>query len=204
MVAWVLALKDEPSSSSQSGANGTFVAPSQPVDGAVVNEGVLILTATYTDDGKQGSMPRLRGESSVVLHSRRKKAALYDENHGMAYIEHAYGEKAIVGYLKDGTHIVWRDLNLSGISRLTVRAGSFDTKGGTLEIRRGSPTGPLLARVDVPPIGAGDGNEFLSLPATLINANDLTDVCVIARCADKSTVLGLNWIEFHPSASASR
>jgi cytochrome c len=204
MAAWVLSLKDDPSSAPQSGASGSYVAPKQPADGAVVNEGVLILTAAYTDDGKNGTMPRLRGEGSVVLHSRRKKAALYDENHGMAYIEHAYGEKAIVGHFKDGTHILWRDLNLSGISRLTVRAGSFDTKSGTLELRRGSPSGPLLARVDVPPIGAGDNNEFLPLPATLMNATGLTDVCVVARCADKSTVLGLNWIEFHPPTPASR
>ena len=204
MAAWVLSLKDDPSSPPLSGASGSYVAPKQPADGAVVNEGVLILAAAYTDDGKNGTMPRLRGEGSVVLHSRRKKAALYDENHGMAYIEHAYGEKAIVGHFKDGTHILWRDLNLSGISRLTVRAGSFDTKSGTLELRRGSPSGPLLARVDVPPIGAGDNNEFLSLPATLMNATGLTDVCVVARCADKSTVLGLNWIEFHPPTPASR
>ncbi len=149
-------------------------------------------------------MPRLRGEGSVVLHSRRKKAALHDENHGMAYVEHAYGEKAIVGYFKDGTHILWRDLNLTGVSRLTVRAGSFATTGGALELRRGSPSGALLARVDVPPIGAGDGNEFVSLPATLTNATGLTDVCVVARCADRNTVLGLNWIEFHPSVPGSR
>ena len=51
----------------------------------------LILTAAYTDDGKQATMPRLRGEGTVVLHSRRKKAALYDENYGMADVEHAYG-----------------------------------------------------------------------------------------------------------------
>jgi hypothetical protein len=40
--------------------------------------------------------------------------------------------------------------------------------------------------------------EFLSIPATLTNANGLTDVCVVARCADKGTELGLNWIEFQP------
>ncbi len=203
MAAWVLALKDDPSSPPQSGTSGTFIAPKQPAD-RLVNEGVLILTAAYTDDGKQGTMPRLRGEGSVVLHSRRKKAALHDENHGMAYVEHAYGEKAIVGYFKDGTHILWRDLNLTGVSRLTVRAGSFATTGGALELRRGSPSGALLARVDVPPIGAGDGNEFVSLPATLTNATGLTDVCVVARCADRNTVLGLNWIEFHPSVPGSR
>jgi cytochrome c len=198
MVAWVLSLKDDPASPPQSGASGTFTAPKKPEKGTRVDEGVLILTAAYTDDGKQATLPRLRGEGTVVLHSRRKKAALYDKNHGMAYVEHAYGEKAIVGHFKDGTHILWRDLNLTGISRLTVRAGCFDTKGGTLELRSGSPTGTVLASVEVKPSGQADSGEFLSIPATLTNANGLTDVCVVARCADKNTELGLNWIEFQP------
>jgi cytochrome c len=198
MVAWVLSLKDDPASPPQSGASGTFTAPKKPEKGTRVDEGVLILTAAYTDDGKQATLPRLRGEGTVVLHSRRKKAALYDENHGMAYVEHAYGEKAIVGHFKDGTHILWRDLNLTGISRITVRAGCFDTKGGTLELRSGSPTGPVLASVEVKPSGQADSGEFLSIPATLTNATGLTDICVIARCADKNTEIGLNWIEFQP------
>jgi cytochrome c len=198
MVAWVLSLKDDPSSPPQSGASGTFTAPKRPEAGTRVDEGVLILTAAYTDDGKGGTMSRLRGEGTAVLHSRRKKAALYDENHGMAYVEHAYGEKAIVGHFKDGVHMLWRDLNLTGISHITVRAGCFDTKGGTLELRSGSPTGPLLASVEVKPSGQADSGEFPSIPATLKNANGLTDVCVVARCADKSTELGLNWIEFKP------
>jgi hypothetical protein len=56
----------------------------------------------------------------------------------------------------------------------------------------------LLASVEVKPSGQADSGEFPSIPATLKNANGLTDVCVVARCADKSTELGLNWIEFKP------
>ena len=86
MVAWVLSLKDDPASLPQSGADGIFTAQTKPAAGTRVDEGVLILTAAYTDDGKEATMPRLRGEGSVVLHSRRKKAALFDENNGMAYV----------------------------------------------------------------------------------------------------------------------
>jgi hypothetical protein len=62
----------------------------------------------------------------------------------------------------------------------------------------GSPTGPVLASVEVKPSGQADSGEFRSIPATLTNATGLTDVCVIARCADKTTELVLNWIEFQP------
>ncbi len=193
MVGWVLALKDDPSAPPQSGAEGSYHAPSRP--NAVVNEGVLVLTASYTDDGKGGTMPRLRGEGSVVLHSRRKKAALYDFNRGMAYVEQVEGETGIIGHFKDGAHIVFRELNLSGIRGIMVRAGCFDAKGGRIELHRDSPGGALLASVEVKPTGQG---EFVELPATLIRAGGVTDVCVVSRCTDKNTVLGLNWIEFKP------
>ena len=90
-------------------------------------------------------MIRKRGENSVVLHSRRKKAALYDVNRGMAYVEQFEGEKALLGHFKDGAHIIFRDLNLDGIRHLIVRAGCLDTKGAKLELRKDSPSGVLLA-----------------------------------------------------------
>ena len=193
MIAWVLSLKDDPSGLPKSGASGSYPAPKKPA-GAFANEGVLILTASYTDDGKAGTLLRLRGEGSIVLHSRRKKAALFDSNRGMTYVEQLDGEKGLVGHFKDGAHIIFRELNLDGIRRVTVRAGCFDTTGGKLELRKDFPSGALLATVDVRPTGEGD---FLDLPAEIAGSG-LTDVCVVARCADKATVLGLNWIEFKP------
>ncbi len=195
MIAWVLSLKDDPSAPPKSGSEGSFQAPPKPAAGSRADEGVLVLTASYTDDGKEGTLPRLRGEASVVLHSRRKKAALYDTNRGMAYVEQVEGETGIIGHFKDGAYIVWRDLNLSGIRRLKVRAGCFDTRGGVFELRRNSPDGALLLSVPVNPTGEG---EFIEMPAALPDVADLVNLCVVARCGDKRTVLGLNWIEFLP------
>ena len=192
MIAWVLSLKDDPASLPKSGATGSYAAPKK--SGGFTDEGVLILTASYTDDGKAGTLPRLRGEGTIVLHSRRKKAALYDVNRGMTYVEQIEGEKGLVGHFHDGAHIIFRELNLDGIRHVIVRAGSFDTKGGQLELRKDFPTGALLAAVDVKPTGEG---EFLDLPAEIASSG-LTDVCVVARCTDRKTVLGLNWIEFKP------
>ncbi len=103
-------------------------------------------------------MIRKRGENSVVLHSRRKKAALYDVNRGMAYVEQVEGEKGLVGHCKDGAHIIFSDLNLDGIRHLFVRAGCLDTKGGKLELRKDSPAGALLA------IGLASFCSDLTLP----------------------------------------
>jgi cytochrome c len=195
MVDWVLSLKDDPANLPQSGNSGTFTAPKPPDKGSLLDGGVLVLTAAYTDDGKQATMPRLRGEGTVVLHSRRKKAALYDAHNGVACVEHVYGEKGMVAHLKNGSHLIWRDINLAGVRSIKLRAGCFDAKGGAIEMRSGSPTGPLLASVSVAPTG---DDAFVELPASLSDATGLTDLYVLARCADNTTVLGVNWIEFSP------
>ena len=146
-----------------------------------------MLTAGYTDAGAQG-MPPLRGESTIVLHSRRKKAALYDANYGMQYVEQVEGEISIIGHFQNGDAIVFRELNLADVSKVLVRAGGIDG-AGRFELRAGSVKGKLLAAVKVKESGNA---EFTELPAKL-KAKGLTDVWVIAKTKG---VLGLNWIEF--------
>jgi cytochrome c len=191
MVDWILSLSAVEALAVSKGAEGVFRAPANPGAGSRTGEGVLLLTASYTDDGKVGTLPRLRGEQTIVLHSRRKKAALCDANQGMAAVEQVEGEKGLIGRFSDGTSIVFRDLNLSGITRVTVRAGSFKAGEARLELRRKTPEGELIASIDLPETGEG---AFQEIPAE-IAAGGLTDLCVVARCG-KQGEAGLNWIEF--------
>ena len=186
MVDWILALNKNNASTPRRGMAGIYTAPVKRKNR--VDEGVLVLTAGYTDAGAAG-VPPLRGEATVVLHSRRKKAALYDINHGMQYVEQVEGEVGIIGHFKNGDYIIFRDLNLATIESVLVRAGGID-KGGRFELRQDSPKGTLLVSVKVESTGEG---EFLELPANLKNDKGLIDVCVIAKTKG---VLGLNWIEF--------
>lgn len=190
MVAWILSLGKE--DAPKAGLKGKWVAPEQPKGGARANEGVLILTAGYTDAGADGAPP-LRGESTIVLHSRKKKAALYDANHGMDYVEQVEGERGILGLFEKGDHITWKELNLKGIKSLLVRAGGLGEATGSFELRQGTPEGKLLARVKVPATGEG---EYKEIEVKLRGKPGLTDVCVVAKPKGKSGVLGLNWIEF--------
>ena len=185
MVDWILSLNKNNASTPRRGMAGIYTAPAKRKNR--VDEGVLVLTAGYTDAGAAGAPP-LRGEATIVLHSRRKKAALYDVNHGMQYVEQVEGEKGIIGHFENGDAIIFRELNLSGIKNVIVRAGGL-SKSGRFELRKGSPKGSLLASIKVKETGAG---EFQELPAQL-KAGGLTDVCVVAKTKG---VLGLNWIEF--------
>jgi cytochrome c len=195
MVDWILSLSAPQSLPVAKGSRGKFHAPAKPDKSDRAGEGVLILSAAYTDDGKGGTLPRLRGEQTIVLHSRKKKAALCDANHGMAAVEQVEGETGLIGRFEDGAHILFKDIRLDGIEKLTVRGGSFKRTPATLEIRKGGPTGDLLATVTLPQIGEG---PFENVQAEIQSAG-LVDICVIARCTKKGEV-GLNWIEFHSNS----
>jgi cytochrome c len=197
MVGWVLSLADPAGTLPLAGPAGSYPAPPRPSAGARVDEGVLILTAAYTDDGKGGTLPRLRGEQALVLHSRRKKAAFADASDGMARVEQVEGEKGIIGHFPDGAHAVWRELRLDGVRSVTLRAGGLGARGGRFELRRGAPDGPLLATVDVAATGEA---PFSEVPVPFPTGTGLADLCVVARGAAPDTVLGLNWIEFRDQA----
>ncbi len=204
MVSWILSLNLESINAPKLGAQGTWMPPARadsknwtvppkPGEGIRTEGGVFVLTAEYTDKGSDAAAP-LRGEAAIVLHSRKKKAALYDLSSGMEYVERVEGEMGIVGYFEDGDYIVWRDMNLDSAHAIRVRAGSLSKSNGWIELRDGSPDGALLARIDISPTGDG---EFGEAETTLSGQSGLTDVYVVGRFSDpEGQVLGLNWIEF--------
>ena len=133
----------------------------------------------------------MRGEQTIVLHSRKKKAALCDANRGMASVEQVEGEIGLIGRFPDGASILFKDINLTGITRLTVRAGSFKPGEARFELRKKTPQGELLASIALPETGEG---VFKEIPVQ-IDAGGLTDLCIVAKCG-KDGEVGLNWIEF--------
>ncbi len=188
MVDWILSLKDK--AAPMAGPKGKWTSPKQPK--ARANEGVLLLTAGYTDAGAEGAPP-LRGESTIVLHSRKKKAALYDANSGMEYVEQVEGERGILGQFENGDHIVWKDLNLSKVKNILVRAGGLGKTKGEIQLREGALDGKLIAKVKVPATGE---DVYQEIPTKLKSKSKLADVYVIAKIKKEDGVIGLNWIEF--------
>jgi len=67
---------------------------------------------------------------------------------------------ARVGYIDDGDWIMFEPYNLQGVTELSVRASSGGS-GGTIEVRSGSPDGPLVSSVYVP--NTGDWTNYVDL-----------------------------------------
>tara|TARA_Y100000588_G_scaffold21227_1_gene21409 strand:- start:20327 stop:20464 length:138 start_codon:yes stop_codon:yes gene_type:complete len=43
-------------------------------------------------------------------------------------VDQAYGEIGLIGHFEDGNHIALNDLNLEGINKVNVRAGSMGSQ----------------------------------------------------------------------------
>ena len=104
--------------------------------------GVFLIHAAYTDNGADG-LPPLTADAIRVLRSPLIMARNADVKRGVT------GEVAFGGIERGvkaapESYIGFKEIGLSGVSKLALWLGSVDV-GGTIEIRQGSPTGTLLA-----------------------------------------------------------
>ncbi len=127
---------------------------SQPVKGTYVTEakskpGTYIFSASYTDKGN-GAIPPQTAQQTVTLRSPVVKATTNDGTNATMNYKLPTGSEAIVA-LGNGSYVVFKGLDLTGISSLNVTAFSSkgQTVGGKIEVRLGSPTGRLLGTADV-------------------------------------------------------
>jgi cytochrome c len=111
--------------------------------------GSLVLRAVYADSGA-GDLPPIITEAMTVLRSPRlgPQHADVEENVVAAPVRGAAG--AILP--RAGSHIGYRGVDLTGVTRVEVAAqaqGRGGHAGGRIEVRTGSPTGPIIGHLDV-------------------------------------------------------
>ena len=133
---------------------GSFTPAIPPGDNG---RGSIVLRAVYADKGAEG-LPAQTAEAITVLRAPRLGPAFADVQQGVT-IPPARGASGAV-IPKAGSHIAFKGLDLTGIARVEIAAQASarnDNVGGTIEIRTGSPTGPLLGEAAVTLPGAGGG-----------------------------------------------
>jgi cytochrome c len=111
--------------------------------------GSLVLRAVYADRGA-GDLPPIITEAMTVLRSPRlgPQHADVEENVVAAPVRGAAG--AVLP--RAGSHIGYRGVDLTGVTRVEVAAqaqGRGGHAGGRIEIRTGSPNGPIIGQLDV-------------------------------------------------------
>ncbi|MGA2983733.1 MAG: family 43 glycosylhydrolase [Terriglobia bacterium] len=129
----------------------------------------------------------------------------YDANHRIEATDYFQAVKARVAEaddgrfqvrdLRDGSYLVYPKIrNLRQRPRLSISASSIHADGLEIDIRRGGPAGPRLAKLAVKPPAGGAGESKPT--ATLNHVRDTDDLCLVFR-GGPGELIRLNRLEFN-------
>ncbi|NGO76402.1 DUF1080 domain-containing protein [Streptomyces sp. YC504] len=154
---------------SEMGCEGTLTPP--PGDGGHdPNANIYgVVGASYTDGGSNGQ-EALTGTARAVLQPLHRQAEHFGKQSGIQTYDKAgaNGGKT-VGDINDGDWISFSPYKFSGQKKMTVRASSGGA-GGFVELRTGSPTGPLHGSAYIPPTGSWDTFQNVDVPLRALPA----------------------------------
>ena len=183
MVRWMLAL--------EKGKGGPIIT--RGLEGQLTaakdnKPGTLLLEAIYTDVGAGVAGP-LSGKASVALRHRRIEAESGE-------ITNAKNTGKAIGSTNHGTTIKFANLNLADTKNVKINASSGGgAKGSQIEIRLDSPTGPVVATVDI--AHTGDWGKFMENKAKLTPAAGRHDVYLVLTNPKKGGgLMNVDWVEF--------
>jgi cytochrome c len=183
MLRWMLALeKGKGGPTLTRGLEGQLTAPKEN------KPGTLLLEAIYTDVGAGVAGP-LSGKTSVALRHRRIEAESGE-------ITNAKNTGKAIGSTNHGTTIKFANLNLADTTKVKVNASAGGgAKGSQIEVRLDSPTGPLVATVDI--AHTGDWGKFMENKAKLTPSSGRHDVYLVLTNPKKGGgLMNVDWVEF--------
>ncbi|MEU2076177.1 ThuA domain-containing protein [Streptomyces sp. NPDC013489] len=122
-----------------------------------------VFDAEYTDGGG-GGQAALTTHDQAKLQPRHRQAEHFDAQNGVTLYDktQANGGRT-VGDINDGDWISFKPYNVTGATKLTARISSGGN-GGFLEVRTGSPTGPLHGSAPVPVTGSWETFQDIDVP----------------------------------------
>jgi len=136
------------------GCDGEIATPADEGHGADSNV-FGVIHASYTDSGAPDAPP-LTGQDEAVLQPKLKQAEFFTEQNGVQVVNHdgASGGKR-VGYIDPGDWLKFDPANLVGVDAIGYRVSSGGP-GGTIEVHKNAPDGPLVQTVQVANTGSPD------------------------------------------------
>jgi glucose/arabinose dehydrogenase/PKD repeat protein len=150
---------------SRMGCTGSIAIPVDGEHDAAANL-FGVFDAEYTDLGANGQ-PALTTHAQITLQPKHRQAEHFTSQSGITAVSHPPAEGAMtVGNINNGDWIGFQPYALNGANRFTARVSSAGT-GGTLAVRTGSPTGPVLGTVTVPVTGGWE--TFTEVSTALTN-----------------------------------
>ncbi|HYN81859.1 MAG TPA: c-type cytochrome [Gemmatimonadaceae bacterium] len=148
MVAYILSLGERKTSAPSLPDRGAYLPPAGSADAP---KGVVMLRAEYTDRGANG-MPAITKEKTVVLRSPSVVVASGELSEGLSKQSVPEVPVEITVVSRPGASVALKQIDLTGVAAVTFAAvapARFQAKGGKIEVRIDSPTGPLLGESEV-------------------------------------------------------
>lgn len=206
MVRYILELQPPEQGEAITGLRGELTTPEpKPMWWGKATGGSYLLTASYRDAGADGAPP-LTTEARVVLHDRKRRAALYDDAHQVSVLEVStlLRSRRICTQLGVGSHLVFKDVNLAGIARIDVEISASTGHGGVLELRADSPTGPLIGKIEIPETGQWDKWKTLSIPITAPGGQHDLYALAASTPGGETKRFNLDVLHFIPASQSKR
>ncbi|WP_436494323.1 PQQ-dependent sugar dehydrogenase [Actinokineospora sp. HUAS TT18] len=137
--------------SSATGCSGSIAVPADGEHDSAANV-FAVFDAEYTDLGANGQ-PALTTHTQHILQPRHRQAEHYFSMSGVGLFTKTQAEGGrTVGDIHNGDWIAFKPYLLNSATSFEARVSSGGV-GGTLSLRAGSPTGPLLGSATVPVTG---------------------------------------------------
>ena len=154
--------------------------------------GALVIRAVYSDNGAQG-VPAYTSDAVAVLRGPLISAGRADILDGVETTvdNRNAGPVAIIAHAN--SYIAFKAIDLTGVRRAELAASATAGQGnvgGAIEVRLGSPTGPLLAKADVaiaqPPSGEDPAPPPAPVTVALRETPGVHDVYFVFK-SDRAT-----------------
>ncbi len=155
---------------------GTFPLTGTYTTAGKEKPGYYVLSASYTDKGGNVIGPLTAGHSVALRPATLKASTMDDSKDAMKYKLPGTENEVVVG-TANGGFILFSDLDLSGIGSVKVSAFSRQgmTAGGKLQLRTGSPSGPLAGEVVI----ADDMTGSVNVPLKSTGAKGLQNLYLV-------------------------
>lgn len=151
-------------------AGGGRMKPSLPVSGSIKPEptnpgNLMVLTASYTDDGAEGTIP-LTGTKSVALQSNTVGFTPNTPMQDMMAVSFGGQDLLVLNGSKGWFQL--DDIDLNGVKTIVLGAGWQDapTVAYNFDVRVGSPEGEVIGQGSLPVQPAGTPGAAIVMPIT--------------------------------------
>ncbi|WP_223808704.1 PQQ-dependent sugar dehydrogenase, partial [Rufibacter hautae] len=169
---------------------GTFYLDPSGHDAQGPDDIFYIFKTSYTDKGG------LTAFDQVTVHPKIMEAEYYDTESNTRLIDNTDqlgGASYSVRALSHGAYVMMAGRNLKNIHSVSYRIAS--TLGGTIEVHRDSPDGPILSKVVVPVTGSLD--RWGDVTGTITDPGGKHDLYIVfKKQTGDINLFDVNYIEF--------